>query len=87
MLSGLAKLLDHGAGWRVSENIFIGDTVIIGDGTIVPLNSPVGRMMLGCPVVKMEITDAVFKRLRRLKGEFDDLAGLEKNLTNLPHKG
>lgn len=54
VMLGLTKRFDHGEGWRVSENIPIGDTVIIGGGTIVLSYTPTSRMMLGWPTMKMD---------------------------------
>ena len=46
----------------VSDNIFIGDNVITGGGTIVLSNIPEGRMMLGYPAMKMDTTIEDFQR-------------------------
>ena len=72
--------------WRgkvgVTDNIFIGDNVIAGGGTIILANVPKGRVVLGYPAMKMDTTMDVFKGMRRLKRLFDDVASLKKTVSN-----
>ncbi|MBD3763957.1 MAG: UDP-3-O-(3-hydroxymyristoyl)glucosamine N-acyltransferase [Rhodobacterales bacterium] len=62
----------------VNDNIFVGDDVIAGGATKIFTNAPSGRVLLGCPAVKMETQIEINKALRRLPRMAAALAALQK---------
>ena len=50
----------------VVDNIFIGDGVVAGGGTVILSNVPAGRVVLGYPAVKMDTHVETYKAIRRL---------------------
>ena len=68
--------------WRgkvgVTDNIFIGDNVIAGGGTIILANVPKGRVVLGYPAMKMEQYIQASQNWRRLHRVMEDVRALKK---------
>ncbi|MEQ5868836.1 UDP-3-O-(3-hydroxymyristoyl)glucosamine N-acyltransferase [Sagittula sp. NFXS13] len=67
----------------ISDNLKIGDRVILGGGTMVLSNVPEGRVMLGYPAMKMDSHVESYKGLRRLPRLFRDVADLKKAVSKL----
>ena len=70
----------------ISDNLQIGDRVILGGGTMVLSNVPEGRVMLGYPAMKMDSHIESYKGLRRLPRLFRDVADLKKAVSKLATK-
>ena len=64
----------------VKNNISVGDNVIAGGGTKLLSNVPKGRVIMGYPAMKMDNYFDAYKRLRRLKRLFADVAELKKKV-------
>jgi UDP-3-O-[3-hydroxymyristoyl] glucosamine N-acyltransferase len=61
----------------VTDNLFVGDDVIAGAGTLIVTNSPAGRVLLGNPAVKMDSQIEINKAVRRLPRLAARVAALE----------
>lgn len=67
----------------ISDNLKIGDRVILGGGTMVLSNVPEGRVMLGYPAMKMDSHVESYKGLRRLPRLFREVADLKNAVSKL----